>query len=266
MPTREEMKGLAEEIVGTYADRMATIGELRETVKLNLLESQRHLQDLRNSRIAMGKEMRADLAKDSANRQHEVGNMLYGFGQALAVMGKETRIMGKEMRADLAEDSANRKQEVASMLDGFGQALAVMGKETRTMGKEMRADLAEDSANRKQEVASMLRNFSVELMEIRSELAGGRDEWHKMTATLQSKRRGVAVTVKPPAKKAVGKAPEAATLRNQVFQYLANHPDGTKLVELEKEFGLARVKITSVLKNLMDEGEVKKRDLRYFAI
>jgi len=112
----------------------------------------------------------------------------------------------------------------------------------------------------------MLRSFSAELMEIRSELAGGRDEWHKMTATLQSKRGGAAIAVKPPAKKAVGKAPEAATLRNQVFQYLANHPDGTKLVELEKEFGLARVKITRVLKDLMDEGEVKKRDLHYFAI
>jgi hypothetical protein len=266
MPTREEMKGLAEEIVGTYADRMATIGELRETVKLNLLESQRHLQDLRNSRMAMGKEMRADLAKDSANRQREVGDMLYGFGQALAVMGKETRIMGKEMRADLAEDSANRKQEVGNMLDGFGQALAVMGKETRIMGKEMRAGLAKDSANRQHEVGNMLRSFSAELREIRSELAGGRDEWHKMTATLQSKRGGAAVAVKPPAKKAVGKAPEAATLRNQVFQYLANHPDGTKLVELEKEFGLARVKITRVLKDLMDEGEVKKRNLHYFAI
>jgi len=226
MPTREEMRGLAEEIVGTYADRMATIGELRETVKLDLIESQRHLQELRNSRIAMGKEMRADLAKDSANRQREVGNMLDGFGQALAIMGKETRIMGKEMRADLAEDSANRKHEVGNML----------------------------------------RSFSAELREIRSELAGGRDEWHKMTAALQSKRGGAAVAVKPPAKKAVGKAPEAATLRNQVFQYLANHPDGTKLVELEKEFGLARIKIARVLKDLMDEGEVKKRDLHYFAI
>jgi len=252
MPTREEMRSLADDIVHSYEDRIATVAELRETVKLELLESRRHIEELRDTRIAIGKQMRADLARDAANRKHEVGSMLKELNSAHAAMSKE-------LKADLAKGVANRKREVGIMLDGFGQALA-------TMGKEMKADLAKGVADRKHEVGSMLRSFSAELKDIRSELAGGHEEWQKLTATMQSKRGGVAVAVKPPAKEAVGITPEAATLRNQVFQYLANHPDGTKLVELEKEFGLARIKIARVLKDLMDESEVKKRDLYYFAI
>ena len=56
MPTREEMRGLAEEIVGSYADRVAGIAELRETVKMDL-------KGFQHSRAAMAKELRADLAK-----------------------------------------------------------------------------------------------------------------------------------------------------------------------------------------------------------
>ena len=91
-----------------------------------------------------------------------------------------------------------------------------------------------------------------------------------MTATMQSKRGGVAVAVKPLIEKiAEGAAEitlETAALREQVFEYLANHPDGTKLVELAEEFGVARIQIGKVIRNLMDENKVEKRDLLYFAV
>jgi len=285
MPTREEMRSLGEEIIGTYADRMATIGELRETVKLDLLESRRHLQELRDSRIATGKEIRADLAKSAAEGKAAVKAQLEELDRTHAAMSQELKAdlaksaaegkaavstqlkeldaahnaMSREMRADLAKDAANRKHEVGNMINGFGQALAIMG-------KEMRADLAKGLADRQREVGDMLRSFSAKLKKIRSELAGGRDEWHKLTATMQSKRGGVAVAVKPPAKGAVGITPKAATLRNQVFQYLANNPDGTKLVELEKEFGVTRIEMVRVVKSLMGENKIKKLAFYYFAI
>ncbi len=53
---------------------------------------------------------------------------------------------------------------------------------------------------------------------------------------------------------------------DKVFAYLANHPDGTKLAELEKEFGVARIQIAKVIRDLMDDNKVEKRDLLYFAI
>ena len=78
------------------------------------------------------------------------------------------------------------------------------------------------------------------------------------------------IKMEPPAEEmaeeTAGITPETAALRNQVFEYLANHPDGTRLVELEQEFGVARIKVARLLKDLMDENKVEKQELLYFAI
>jgi len=252
MPTREEMRSLAEDIVGSYADRVAGIGELRETVKLDLLESRRHIEEFRDSRIAIGKQMRADLVRDSSNRKHEVGSMLKELNSAHAAMSKE-------LKADLAKGVANNKHEVGIILEGFSQAHS-------TMSKEMRANLAKSLADCKRSTGAMLKSFSTELKEVRSELAGGRDEWQILSAIMQEKRGGPMLKVEPPAEEAVEITPEIGDIRDQAFEYLANHPDGTRLVEMEQEFGLARIKIARVLRNLIDENKVEKRDMLYFAI
>ena len=61
----------------------------------------------------------------------------------------------------------------------------------------------------------------------------------------------------------VEKAP-IEELRNRVLTYLANHPDGTKLVELEEEFGTARIQLVNIIHALIDKHKVEKRDMLYF--
>ena len=61
-------------------------------------------------------------------------------------------------------------------------------------------------------------------------------------------------------------APPVGALRDRVFAYLANHPDGTRLVELEEEFGLARIQTARIVRALIDDNKVEKRDMLYFAI
>ena len=63
-----------------------------------------------------------------------------------------------------------------------------------------------------------------------------------------------------------GVTPEIATLSARVFGYLADHPDGARMTELEEKFGVARIQMARVLRNLMDQNKVEKRDLIYFAI
>ncbi len=58
----------------------------------------------------------------------------------------------------------------------------------------------------------------------------------------------------------------AGELCDRVFAYLANHSDGTKLTKLEEEFGLARIQVARVLRDLIDDNKVEKRHLLYFAI
>jgi predicted DNA-binding transcriptional regulator len=56
------------------------------------------------------------------------------------------------------------------------------------------------------------------------------------------------------------------TLRDVIFEYLAEHPDGARLTDMEREFGMARIQIATALRGLIDDNKVEKRDLVYFAI
>ena len=64
----------------------------------------------------------------------------------------------------------------------------------------------------------------------------------------------------------VEKTPETTALNDQVLAYLADHLDGTRMTELEEKFGVARIQMARLLKELMDENKAEKRDMLYFAI
>jgi hypothetical protein len=176
----------------------------------------------------------------------------------------------------LRESEAERKSDVATMLKGFDDAHAAMSNELRAELAKRALALRESEAERKQTEAQ-------EIAQRKSEQAGARDEWQKLTATMQAKRGAPVVEVKPPEavapppaeevadEEAVTSAevaeatPEETELRDRVFEYLANHPDGTRLVELEREFEVSRFQMGKVVKSLMDENKVEKEDLLYFA-
>jgi len=234
MPTREEMQSLAEEIVRSYEDRISGIVELRKIVKADLKEFQ-------DSRAVMARDLRADLAQSVAARKAAVSSQLKELDAAHASMSRELKADLAKVRPALEEEDRKRQSE----------------------DREFRGELGRAVAQGKTAIQALLKDFG----EVQ---AGVRDEWQKMTATMQSKRGGVAGAAKPPieeiAKGAASITPEIAALREKVFEYLANHPDGTKLVELAEEFGVARIQVAKVVRSLIDENKIEKRDLLYFAV
>jgi len=69
-----------------------------------------------------------------------------------------------------------------------------------------------------------------------------------------------------PPEEAVAEAVPAGELRDRVFSYLADHPDGAKLVEIEEALGIARIRVANVIRELIDDNKVEKREMLYFAI
>ena len=235
MPTREEMYSLANDIVRSYEDRISGVAQVKEA------EAERQRTE----------------TQEIAQRKSDVGTMLKEFDDAHAAMSNELKADLAKIAPALRESEAERK---------------------RTATQEI--------AQRKSDVGTMLKEFD-------EEEAGARDEWQRLTTTMQAKRGAPVVEVRPPEavapppveevappppveevaeEEAVAHAevaevtPEIAVVRDQVFEYLANHPDGTRLVELEEEFGLARIQMARVVRNLTDENKVEKRGLLYFAI
>jgi hypothetical protein len=242
-------------------------------------EANNILKGFHEAHAAMGKGLRADLDKvnpalrqaeasrkrteaeattqrrsDSAALRSNVRALLKDFDKARAAMSRE-------LRGDLDKADAERRSDVGAMLKGFGRAHA-------TMGRELRADLAKvgpalkgAEADRRRMEAQNIAQRGSDVAAIHFEVWGGAAP-PKARAAPPPPR-----TEAPPAAPPLAEeAPSTATIRDQVFQYLADHPDGARMTELEAEFGMARIHMATLLRSLQDDNKVEKRDLFYFAI
>ncbi len=262
MPTRQEMRSLAEDIVHSYEDRIGEIAQLKETVQT--LRQMAHtlreaasteMKQLRSSRLTTARKLRSDLSKSAAEMKTAVGTQLRELDTAHQAMARRQRADLAKGHSDLAKGHSDLRSNVASLLREVHAA-------HQTMAKRQRTDLAKVHSDLKQDVGTMLKGFDAELKGVHAAHAGARDEWRKMTATMQAKRE-TAVAVAPPPPTEI--AEEGSALGSMVFKHLADHPDGTRLVELEQRFGVARIQMARILKSLMGENRVEKQDLLYFA-
>ena len=257
------------------------------------------LKEMDAAHQAMARQQCADLAKGRSELADSIASKLKELDAAHAAMSREMRAELSKGRQSLANGDRKRQSEARGFIGELCQAVAEGKTAVKTllgefdsshnaMSKEMRAELTrghqsltEGERTRQSEAREFMGELGKAVAEGKAATqalvrdfgeiqAGAQDEWQKMTATMQSKRGGVAVAVKPPieeiAEGAAEITPETTALRGQVFEYLANHPDGTRLVGLAEEFGIARIQIAKVVRKLQDENKIEKRDLLYFAV
>ena len=193
--------------------------------------------------------------------------------QEFQQLDEEHRTDTANLIREFASLSPERRAEVATMLSelvmedaGCASELAAM------MAKCVRGDIecCAYAANlikefialapeRWPEVANMLTEFAKEDAERVSEASGGITA--KMSIPLVEEFHGEVLK-----EESVAEETLAVELRDRIFAYLANHPNGTKLVEMEEEFGIARIQVAGVVRALIDDNKVEKRNLLYFAI
>jgi hypothetical protein len=228
MSIREEMRSLGQDIIRSYEDRIGGIAQINSDVRTMKSDANAMLKRFDHDHTAMSRQMRAELARG---------------------------------RADLTKAEARRKSEVNSWIKEVATA-------HQAMARKLRGDLAKACADLRRDVGALRKRFDAELKEVRADLAGAHQEWHRMTVTMQATRQAPAGKVAP--LQAEGKAvadviPEAAALRERVLEYLAKHPHGAKMAELEQQFRLSRIEMARVIRSLIDDNRVEKRDLIYFA-
>jgi len=183
MPTREEMQSLGQDIVRSYEDRIKVIPQLREA------EAERKRTE----------------AQEIAQRKSDVSAMLKGFDDAHAAMSNELKadlakvapaLRGAEAgrKRTAAQEIAQRGSDVGAMLKGFDDAHAAMSNELKADLAKVAPALREAEAGRKrtaaQEIAQRKSDVGAMLKGFREEQAGVREEWEKLTTTMQAKRAG----------------------------------------------------------------------------
>jgi predicted nucleic acid-binding Zn-ribbon protein len=93
-------------------------------------------------------------------------------------MREEMRSLGQEIIGSYETRAAG----IATLRQAARDQLQEFHKAHQAMARKQRADLAKSTANLKRDVNTMLKR-------VRTELAGARDEWQKLTATMRAKRR-----------------------------------------------------------------------------
>jgi hypothetical protein len=190
----------------------------------------------------------------------EVGEQRQATQTQVRELDRTHRAMARQQRAYLARGRADleqghealaraegrRKTEANTWLHKVDQAHQAMARQLQAGLSRERAALTGVEGQRKAEVQEWIG-------QVATEHNGARQEWRRLTRTMGSERNGAVMTE------------EFTALSDRVFQHLANHPDGTRLTEIEREFGLGRLQAGRVVRHLMDEGKAEKRDLCYFA-
>ncbi len=224
------------------------------------------LTGINGAHLDLARSLRHSLAQNAADCRASVRRTIHDRGSA-------RQALGKSLHMDLSRENTGRKAAVRGLL-------AALDRSQRGMSKDLHASLAHSEATLRATTAALLKDFQNQQAELRTELTAVRAEWQGLVTTMDAARRGstpasvakpttVASHVPTPAPVAEGtheETPELDALRGRVFKYLADHPDGSRLVEMEAEMRASRFQMSRALRSLMDENKVEKRDMLYFAI
>jgi len=193
-----------------------------------------------------------DFQKADEERRREVKQLQGGVATMLKDFAKGDAERKSQVTNFMHSEVSNIRSDVAHMLKD-------LAKEDTRRASEVTGNMRSAVATIHSDVADMLKDLAKEDDERRSEVAAIHQMvWGKAPA----KKAGAPPKVAPTPKV----APPVGALRDRAFAYLADHPDGTKLAELETEFGVSRIEMARVVRALMDNNKVEKRELLYFAI
>lgn len=275
MPTREAMHSLADEITSSYEARVAVLGSLRSDVSTQRRSTQALIQELDVTHRAAAQQLRVGLAKGHSD-------LAGGVAAQLTQLDGGHRAMTQELRAGLAKGHSDLAGGVADGLSRLDTARHAMTQELRSHLAEARSGLVQTEGSRKSRIRAWIH-------EVAATHAGARDAWHNLAVIMQGKRAAPSAAVGAPEPPyPAGGSPTStvetmetsveeaadhgdedgslALLADRAFAYLADHPDGVRLTDLEQELELGRFQINRVVRRLTDRGKVEKRDLLYFAI
>ena len=252
----------------------ADLKERQEETKQGMDQVSRLLGDLRSAHTEMSTRLRQSLAE---------------FGRELDRSEAER---AEHAQSDLKERQAEAKQgmdRVNSLLSGLRSAHAAMSTHLKGELARTKSELAREGTERLEQAQTTARERLATIQErvatvgellgeFQAERQKAAAAWQQLGSIMQGKRGMTAPAAKadpeaPSVEEGPTTAPEPADtapattdLSEMVLAFVAGRPDGARMTELEAEFGVARIQMARVLKGLMAEEKVEKRDMLYFAV
>ena len=252
--------------------------ERQDAVMQMQAETRAMMAQVSAERSDMGAALRESLAQNKGERAQEVASMIAEIEAMLARMSAENQAAAGELRSFLMSDRETRSQTVASMMDGIAS-------DRKAMAAALAERLENFTAALQADVTGTLAGFAVDRAELHDSLVEMSQIWQEFAAAMRGQPKPAAKPVtskaakpkadKPKADKPKAAKPKAAPAKAEktavappapddeevnlaILAFLADHPDGVKLVDMEPVFGLARPVLGRHLRSLVDAGKVMK--------
>ncbi|MBI2957813.1 MAG: hypothetical protein HYY32_03120 [Chloroflexi bacterium] len=290
------MRNLVENIKASYQVRTSGIEELRGQVATDMGAARAHLNELNRSRQDMSRQLRDDLGKRHAARTKAEAQRRSSADLWLKNTASARQAQAEGIREDLAREhssrvaaEAQRSSTAQDFLKGIAAGRNEMAASLKAGLNKSHSDRAQAEAQRKSETDTKLKGIASSreknAQQLRSSLGKGRSDlaraarqqksqarswlksvadkqaedraaWQDMSAALKSKRSNGKKQSQGPAEESHPSV-DLAALGDRVFERLAGQPGGTRLAEMEQEFGMSRFQIDKALKILFERGKVE---------
>jgi hypothetical protein len=230
---------MAEDLFGMLSDAQLVLSSGVRTL----------LGDFTTQRATMSQAQADSLAANGVERRSQVSAMIADIQALLAEIDADNNATAAELRAALSSDNRTRSAATADFM-------AAVAANRRNMAEALANRLDAFVGTLEAQVSSSLGGFAAERADLQRSLAEMAQVWREFAAAMQGSPVAPPPEPAPPEPPAV--KPPAEDMNDRLLAYLAQHPDGAKLVDLEPEFEIGRPQLGRYLRGLVDSGKVVK--------
>lgn len=265
----DDMDRIRNEVAGIFDD-----------VAKFLVETDNMMKTFANEHSEMSAELRANLQANLKERKDQTRALLNDFNKRLAEISNENRDMAKKLhdelnksRKDLAESDIQRLKDFkvtmgaiqgrVNEIQTFVSSFLGNLKNERIQASEIWDKLAEAKAN----IGKMIHPAPAKKKEAPKAEKPAEPAMSEPVAEKKPVEPANTKTVaeEKPVPPVTDKAKKKELpLEDRVLDYIAKHPKGIRVSDMEKPLGETRMKIGYTAKQLLDQGKVNKVDNLYF--
>jgi predicted HicB family RNase H-like nuclease len=265
----DDMDRIRKEVAGIFDD-----------VAKFLVETNNMMKTFATEHSDMSAELRASLQANLKERQDQTRSLLNDFNKRLAEISNENQDMAKKLHAELNKSRKDLADSDVQRLKDFKVTMgAIQGRVNEIQGfvSSLLGDLKNERIQAS-EIWDKLAEAKAHIGKIIQPAPAAKKEAPKAEKPVEPAVNKPVAEKKPvePAKTktVAGEKPKQPvaekvekkelSLEDRVLDYIAKHPKGIRVSDMEKPLGETRMKIGYTAKQLLDEGKVNKVDNLYF--
>ena len=181
MPIAQDMKSLADKIVGDYETRISVLGNLISDTHGTLKDARGMIKGFSRERSTMAAQLKKDLGSFVSNLVDTTGSLLKGFSQ-------EHKKMAAVQAKDLAQFAADLESTVKKMLKDFEKSHA-------EMSEQMKDDLDKFVKSIVHKVKDLAKETKGMMGDFHKDIAAAASAWQNMAGNMTKARHGVALRI-----------------------------------------------------------------------